>query len=149
MRLQALAPVAPEYVHKFIPPLVKLMHRIAKDHAQHGAILAQAPRRAGAPAPPANQLPQPDYGTLVWAMIAALRLSARRVLTNADTKKAFLQTMVLLITSGAARHTDPTLLMEYLRIVRQWLLDPEPGGAHPLLHPPACHSCHWVSGCVP
>ena len=71
---------------------------------------------------------EPLFGTLVWAMWRSLRLAFRKVLTSAENKKLFLQTMVQLITTATARQTDPALLRECLTIVRLWLLEPENGG---------------------
>lgn len=67
---------------------------------------------------------EPQYGSLVWATRAALRLAADKVLFSAERKKLFLQTLVLLITGNAAKHTDPAILMAILAIVRTWLLSP-------------------------
>ncbi len=67
---------------------------------------------------------EPEYGTLTWATLAALKLSANKVLFQAERKKLFLQTLVLLITGNAAKHTDPAILMGILTIVRSWLLQP-------------------------
>ena len=67
---------------------------------------------------------EPQYGSLVWATRAALRLAADKVLFAAERKKLFLQTLVLLITGNAAKHTDPAILMAILNIVRTWLLTP-------------------------
>ncbi len=77
---------------------------------------------------------EPLFGTLVWAMWRSLRLTFRKVLTSAENKKLFLQTMVQLITTATARQTDPALLRECLSIVRLWLLEPENGGG----------SCCWL-----
>ena len=71
---------------------------------------------------------EPPFGSLVWAMWRALRLTFRKVLNSADNKKLFLQTMVQLITTATARPTDPALLRECLDIVRLWLLEPENNG---------------------
>jgi hypothetical protein len=67
---------------------------------------------------------EPEYGTLTWATLCALKLAANKVLYAADRKKLFLQTLVLLITGNAAKHTDPAILMGILTIVRTWLLEP-------------------------
>ena len=67
-------------------------------------------------------------------MWRSLRLTFRKVLTSAENKKLFLQTMVQLITTATARQTDPALLRECLSIVRLWLLEPENGGG----------SCCWL-----
>lgn len=74
---------------------------------------------------------EPEYGTLTWATLAALKLAANKVLMQADRKKLFLQTLVLLITGNAAKHTDPAILMGILTIVRSWLLNPQPHSAAP------------------
>ena len=75
-----------------------------------------------------TDVPEPEYRTIVWATAAALRLASRRVLTNADTKKLFLQSLVTLMSTPHAKHTDPALLMEYLLMVKKWLLEPQNGG---------------------
>ena len=77
---------------------------------------------------------EPLFGTLVWAMWRSLRLTFRKVLTSAENKKLFLQTMVQLITTATARQTDPALLRECLTIVRLWLLEPENGGGQCCRH---------------
>jgi len=71
-----------------------------------------------------GELGEPEYGTLTWATLAALKLAANKVLFQAERKKLFLQTLVLLITGNAAKHTDPAILMGILNIVRLWLLHP-------------------------
>lgn len=77
---------------------------------------------------PGREAWQPAYASIVWVMQHALRLAAPRVLYNAEQKKLFLQTFVLLLTGGNARLTDPAVLMEVLLIVKRWLLDPKPAG---------------------
>ncbi len=67
-------------------------------------------------------------------MWRSLRLAFRKVLTSAENKKLFLQTMVQLITTATARQTDPALLRECLTIVRLWLLEPENGGGQCCWH---------------
>lgn len=71
-----------------------------------------------------GEVGEPEYGTLTWATLCALKLAANKVLYAADRKKLFLQTLVLLITGNAASKTDPTILMGILQIVRTWLLEP-------------------------
>ena len=68
-------------------------------------------------------------------MWRSLRLTFRKVLTSAENKKLFLQTMVQLITTATARQTDPALLRECLNIVRLWLLEPENGGEKSPINP--------------
>jgi hypothetical protein len=78
----------------------------------------------------AGEAGEPQYGSLTWATRAALQLAAGKVLHSAERKKLFLQTLVLLITGNAAKHTDPAILMQILATVRAWLLQP-------LLQPPS------------
>ena len=72
----------------------------------------------------ATEQGEPQYGSLTWATRTALQLAANKVLFSAERKKLFLQTLVLLITGNAAKHTDPAILMQILVIVRAWLLEP-------------------------
>ena len=72
--------------------------------------------------------PEPEYRSIVWATAAALRLAGRRVLTNMETKKMLLQSLVALMSTPHAKHTDPALLLEYLLLVKNWLLEPQGGG---------------------
>ena len=77
--------------------------------------------------------PEPEYRSIVWATAAALRLAGRRVLTNMETKKMLLQSLVALMSTPHAKHTDPALLLEYLLLVKNWLLEPQGGGNHAVL----------------
>ncbi|EIE23491.1 hypothetical protein COCSUDRAFT_65942 [Coccomyxa subellipsoidea C-169] len=130
--LSTLEAFAPDYVARFTPLLVKLLNRVARDHASPGGLvldptrqpLGRSPREGG-------DMGEPEYGTLTWATLAALKLAANKVLMQADRKKLFLQTLVLLITGNAAKHTDPAILMGILTIVRSWLLNPQPHSAAP------------------
>lgn len=70
------------------------------------------------------ELGEPEYGTLNWVTLCALKLTANKVLTNVDRKKLYLQTLVLLITGNAAKHTDLAIVMGILSVVRTWLLHP-------------------------
>jgi len=70
------------------------------------------------------ELGKPEYGTLNWVTLCALKLTANKVLTNAERKKLYLQTLVLLITGNAAKHTDLAIVMGILSVVRTWLLHP-------------------------
>jgi len=70
------------------------------------------------------ELGEPEYGTLNWVTLCALKLTANKVLTNAERKKLYLQTLVLLITGNAAKHTDLAIVMGILSVVRTWLLHP-------------------------
>ncbi|KAL0020642.1 hypothetical protein WJX79_010395 [Trebouxia sp. C0005] len=125
--LEELATAVPAYAHRFTTELVKVMRRISEDHStQKGLLLA--PIRPVGRNPKAEPV-EPLFGTLVWAMWRSLRLTFRKVLTSAENKKLFLQTMVQLITTATARQTDPALLRECLTIVRLWLLEPENGVA--------------------
>ncbi|KAL0051806.1 hypothetical protein WJX82_002492 [Trebouxia sp. C0006] len=125
--LEDLATAVPAYAHRFTTELVKVMRRISEDHStQKGLLLA--PIRPVGRNPKAEPV-EPLFGTLVWAMWRSLRLAFRKVLTSAENKKLFLQTMVQLITTATARQTDPALLRECLTIVRLWLLEPENGVA--------------------
>ena len=56
--------------------------------------------------------------------LCALKLTANKVLTNVERKKLYLQTLVLLITGNAAKHTDLAIVMGILSVVRTWLLHP-------------------------
>ena len=56
--------------------------------------------------------------------LCALKLTANKVLTNVERKKLYLQTLVLLITGNAAKHTDLNIVMGILTVVRTWLLHP-------------------------
>ena len=78
----------------------------------------------------------------MWATGAALRLAGRRVLTNMETKKMLLQSLVALMSTPHAKHTDPALLLEYLLLVKNWLLEPQGGG-----EPAALSTCVIVSVC--
>jgi len=144
--LGALEAPAPDYVAKHAAALVKLLVRLAKEHAQGNPslILAPQPAQPGqplrcapppsaavpssgacalrapadsrlahalrlrvrrAPRPPGGPRPtaraprrrpqdeggEPEYGTMVWAMCAALKLAAPRVLFTELVKKQFLQ----------------------------------------------------------
>lgn len=93
-----------------------------------------------------NDLGEPEYGTLTWATLAALKLAANKVLFQADRKKLFLQTLVLLITGNAAKHTDPAILMGILTIVRSWLLHPAYHIAAPNKAPEAISLTEKVRG---
>ncbi|KAK9813301.1 hypothetical protein WJX72_012102 [[Myrmecia] bisecta] len=120
--LETLAEVAPEYVQKFTAPLVKMINRLARDHAAPGGLVLSTPRiplrvRDG------EEKWQPEYGQVTWAVQHALRLAAPRVLYYAEHKNLFLRTLVLLITGNSARHVDAAILMEILLTVRNWLLD--------------------------
>ena len=53
---------------------------------------------------------EPEYGTLLWAMLAVMRLCQGRVLRSSDSKKQFLQASVWLISSTASRAQVPTSL---------------------------------------
>ena len=70
------------------------------------------------------ELGVPEYGTLNWVTLTALKLTANKVLTNVERKKLYLQTLVLLITGNAAKHTDLAIVMGILSVVRTWLLHP-------------------------
>lgn len=72
----------------------------------------------------AAELVEPEYGTLNWVTLCALKLTANKVLTNVERKKLYLQTLVLLITGNAAKHTDLAIVMGILSVVRTWLLHP-------------------------
>ena len=72
----------------------------------------------------AAELGEPEYGTLNWVTLCALKLTANKVLTNVERKKLYLQTLVLLITGNAAKHTDLNIVMGILTVVRTWLLHP-------------------------
>ena len=39
-----------------------------------------------------------------------------------------LQSLVALMSTPHAKHTDPALLLEYLLLVKNWLLEPQGGG---------------------
>ena len=67
---------------------------------------------------------EPEYGTLNWVTLCALKLTANKVLTNVERKKLYLQTLVLLITGNAAKHTDLAIVMGILSVVKTWLLNP-------------------------
>ncbi|BDA47386.1 probable transcription-associated protein 1 [Coccomyxa sp. Obi] len=121
--LTTLEPYAPEYVARFTPLLVKLLNRVARDHASPGGLVLDPTRQPRGPRE-GGEMGEPEYGTLTWATLAALKLSANKVLFQAERKKLFLQTLVLLITGNAAKHTDPAILMGILTIVRSWLLQP-------------------------
>lgn len=61
-----------------------------------------------------------EYGTLPWAVAQILRLAAPRVLVHAETKKLFLQVLILLVSGPAARNLDPAITLEMLRLLRTW-----------------------------
>lgn len=66
---------------------------------------------------------QPEYGNLVWLMQHGLRLCAPRVMDSHERKAALLKTLIMLTTGGAARYTDPAILMEILYLMKGWLID--------------------------
>jgi hypothetical protein len=166
-----------EYANRFTTVLVKLINRVARDHASPGGFVLDSSRQgmgrsrcifiidrwvAGRELEPAQdpffspantaaistcfkksvilvgkpsewhsmhcrevaELGVPEYGTLNWVTLTALKLTANKVLTNVERKKLYLQTLVLLITGNAAKHTDLAIVMGILSVVRTWLLHP-------------------------
>lgn len=166
-----------EYANRFTTVLVKLINRVARDHASPGGFVLDSSRQGMGRSrctsvadrridggdhelhkthfsSSANtaavslcfgnstvlfrepskrhvmhcrevaELGVPEYGTLNWVTLTALKLTANKVLTNVERKKLYLQTLVLLITGNAAKHTDLAIVMGILSVVRTWLLHP-------------------------
>ncbi|PRW20618.1 transformation transcription domain-associated [Chlorella sorokiniana] len=119
---------APDCMKPLIGPLLRAMHRLAKEHNQSptAGLLSAKPDQ-----PARLQPTDATYGSGSWFMWHALNVAVPSALTlSADHRKHFLSTLVMLITGQSVRAgtTDPSILHLILTMLRKWLLDP--GSAH-------------------
>ena len=73
---------------------------------------------------------QPVYGEPAWIVQTGLRLIVRRGVTL-EVKKPALQMVLTMFQGGLSRPTDACVLLEALRTIRTWLLEPPTPGAAP------------------
>ncbi|KAK9855808.1 hypothetical protein WJX84_006870 [Apatococcus fuscideae] len=128
--------VAPEWVEKMTMPVIKAVTRIAREHAQQGTILGvkQKPSLASPRVKVADGEPvQPVYGEPAWIVQTGLRLIVRRGVTL-EVKKPALQMVLTMFQGGLSRPTDACVLLEALRTIRTWLLEPPTPGLPVLSH---------------
>lgn len=74
---------------------------------------------------------QPVYGEPAWIVVTGLKLIVRRGVTL-EVKKPALQMVLLMFQGGLSRPTDACVLLEGLRTIRTWILDPPTPGEGPL-----------------
>ncbi|KAL4854024.1 Transcription-associated protein 1 [Chlorella vulgaris] len=114
----------PDCMKPLIGPLLRAMHRLAKEHNQApalGLLSAKADQPAGLHPSKAT------HGSGSWFMCNSLNVAVPSALTlSADHRKHFLSTLVMLITGQSVRAgtTDPSILHLILTMLRKWLLDP-------------------------
>ena len=70
---------------------------------------------------------QPVYGEPAWIVVTGLRLIVRRGVTL-EVKKPALQMVLLMFQGGLSRPTDACVLLEGLKTIRTWILDPPTPG---------------------
>jgi transformation/transcription domain-associated protein len=116
--------VEPDCMKPLIGPLLRAMHRLAKEHNQApslGLLSAKIDQ------PACLQPTMATHGSGSWFMWHALNVAVPSALTlSADHRKHFLSTLVMLITGQSVRSgtTDPSILHLILTLLRTWLLDP-------------------------
>ncbi|KAL4439666.1 hypothetical protein ABPG75_002667 [Micractinium tetrahymenae] len=122
--MQETMKVDPDCMKPLIGPLLRAMHRLAKEHNQApaaGLLSAKADQPAGL------RPTEAAHGSGSWFMWNALDVAVPSALTlSADHRKHFLSTLVMLITGQSVRAgtTDPSILHLILTMLRKWLLDP-------------------------
>uniref|UniRef100_A0A7S3QND2 Uncharacterized protein n=1 Tax=Dunaliella tertiolecta TaxID=3047 RepID=A0A7S3QND2_DUNTE len=132
--LETLEPLMPpQRMEAYTPLLVRLLNKIVKEMTTAAQMQAQmqmqnAQARQSKPIPlSVGTAEGPEYGSLAWATAACMRLLAPRVLHNNDYRKAVLSAVVSLVVGMTVRFLDPALLLEVLKVVSRWLVDPYPG----------------------
>jgi hypothetical protein len=124
--LESLADVNMAFVDQFLTRMLMLANQIAREHIRPFVEPNHPPMRLlYVDIKDLGRCMVPDFGTAPWLVAHCLRLARGRVLapSHADRKKAFVHTMVLLITDNnrSAQHVHTSLLLELVDAVEHWV----------------------------